>query len=193
VPSITWDALTSHIRDPVDIIRLADSAEGRLLYRYAIPLYRRAAEAGEGGAAWQLDSPLVGRGDLDELRARADAGDEAAASHLADLLANRGDLDELRARADAGGGAAASQLAEVLAGRGDLDGAVEILQALAAAGRGDVGRLAELLTRHGRDEEAEQLRWFGLNPDGSIASRWLSGILACHPVHQTAAPAEDQE
>jgi hypothetical protein len=165
VPSITWDALTSHIRDPVDIIRLADSAEGRLLYRYAIPLYRRAAEAGEGGAAWQLDSPLVGRGDLDELRARADAG----------------------------GGAAASQLAEVLAGRGDLDGAVEILQALAAAGRGDVGRLAELLTRHGRDEEAEQLRWFGLNADGSIASRWLSGILACHPVHQTAAPAEDQE
>ena len=51
VPTSTWDALLSHIRDPADAARLADSAEGRLLYRYAIPLYRLAADAGNAGAA----------------------------------------------------------------------------------------------------------------------------------------------
>ena len=45
VPASTWDAVLSHIRDPADTARLADSARNRLLYRYAIPLYRYAAEA----------------------------------------------------------------------------------------------------------------------------------------------------
>ena len=40
VPASTWDAVLSHIRDPADAARLADSASNRLLYRYAIPLYR---------------------------------------------------------------------------------------------------------------------------------------------------------
>ena len=64
VPASTWDALLSHIRDPDDATRLAASAQGRLLYCYAIPLYRHAAD-----------------------------GDEEAASLLADLLARRGDQD----------------------------------------------------------------------------------------------------
>ena len=51
VPASTWDAVLSHIRDPADIARLADSARSRLLYRYAIPLYRHAADAGDGYAA----------------------------------------------------------------------------------------------------------------------------------------------
>jgi hypothetical protein len=55
------------------------------------------------------------------------------------LLAERGDLDGLRARADTGDGDTAGPL------------------------------LAEVLARQGRDEEAERLRRFGLNPDGSIA------------------------
>jgi hypothetical protein len=46
VPASTWDAILSHIRDPADAVRLADSARNRLLYRYAIPLYRPAADAG---------------------------------------------------------------------------------------------------------------------------------------------------
>ena len=75
---------------------------GRLLYRYAIPLYRHAADAGDRAAVRPLARLLAERGDLDELRARADAGDAYAAVRLARLLADRGDLDELRARADAG-------------------------------------------------------------------------------------------
>ena len=86
VPASTWDAILSHIRDPADAARLADSARNRLLYRYAIPLYRHAADAGDGHAAEQLAELLAGRGDLDEaaqiLRARADAGDGHAAARL---------------------------------------------------------------------------------------------------------------
>ena len=107
VPASTWDAILDHVRDPVDAVRLADSARDRLLYCYAIPLYYHAADAGDEEAASQLAGLLGQRGDLDGLRARADAGDGAAARQLAGLLVERGDLDELRARADAGDGEAA--------------------------------------------------------------------------------------
>ena len=156
---------------------------------------RARADAGDMAAASRLASLLARRGDQNGLRARADAGDMAAASRLASLLADCGDLDGLRARADAGDMAAASRLAEVLAGRGDLDrlraradaddeyAAVRLTDLLAERGdldglraRTDAGerRAAELLTdllmKQSRGEEAERLRRFGLNPDGSIAS-----------------------
>ena len=70
---------------------------------------------------------------------RADTGDEYAASRLAGLL---------------------------LAERGELD------QLRARADTGDeyaASQLADLLIQQGRNEEAERLRRFGLNPDGSIA------------------------
>jgi hypothetical protein len=134
MPASTWDAVLGHLRDAADAARLADSARNRLLYRYAIPLYRQAA--------WRLADLLAGRGDLDEavqiLRTRAEAGDEEAGGQLISLLAERGDLDGLRARAEAGDRHAAKPL---------------------------IG----LLTEQGRGEEAERLRRFGLNPDGSTA------------------------
>ena len=139
VPASTWDALLSHIRDPADAARLADSARSRLLYCYAIPLYRHAADAGDEHAASQLAGLLAERGDLDRaarpgrrrrrgrrLSAGRPAGRprrpgraarpgrrrrRARRLRLAGLLADRGDLDELRARADAGDGHAASRLA----------------------------------------------------------------------------------
>ena len=133
------------IQHPADIGRLASSAEGRLLYCYAIPLYRHAA----------------------------DAGDRPAASRLALLLAERGDLDGamqiLRARADVGDQPAASRLADLLADHGDLDGAMQIQRALADAGHGNANRVAGLLTQQGHAEEADRLRRFGLIPDGSTA------------------------
>ena len=126
VPASTWKAILSCVHDPADAARLADSASNRLLYRYAIPLYRRAAEAGDLAAASRLAELLAKRGDIDELRALADAGNPSAAEGLADLLAKRGDLDGavqvLRARADAGDLLAALSLAELLAEHGDLNG-----------------------------------------------------------------------
>ena len=68
VPASTWDAALRHLRDPSDAARLANSAESRLLYRYAIPLYRHAADAGDEDAARHLAELLAGRGDLDGLR-----------------------------------------------------------------------------------------------------------------------------
>ena len=148
-PASTWDAVLSHIRDPADVARLADSARSRLLYRYAIPLYRHAG-AGDEGAARHLAELLARRGDLDELRARADAGDALAAFLLAELLAECGDLDELRARADAGDTIAAQLLTKVLAERGDLDE----LRARADAGDVDAAmQLAELLAERGDLDE----------------------------------------
>ena len=79
VPASTWEAPCSHIDDPADATRLADSAHSRLLYRYSIAMYQRAADTGDGEVAeWalmRLAGLLARRGDLDELRARADAGD----------------------------------------------------------------------------------------------------------------------
>ena len=111
-------------------------------------MYKPCSGSGPGtpgrpSAARWLAGLLAEGGDLDGLRARADAGEEAAAERLAGLLTERGDLDGLRARTNAGEWLAAERL-DVL--------------------------LADLLIKQGRGEEAERLRRFGLNPDGSIAS-----------------------
>jgi thioredoxin-like negative regulator of GroEL len=135
---------------------------------------RAWADTGDGEAASQLAYLLADRGDIDGaeevLRIRADAGDGEAALQLADLLTDRGDLDGaeevLRIRADVGDWTAALVLAMRLARRGDLDG----LRARADAGDEHAGKeLPGLLIKQGRGEEAERLRRFGLNPDGSIA------------------------
>ena len=159
VPASTWDAVLSHVRDPADIARLAGSARRRLLYCYAIPLYRHAADAGDGEAARRLAGLLAERGDVDALRARADAGDGEAARRLAGLLVERGDTDGaiqvLRAPSDAGDAAATLRLSELLVERGDTDGAIQFLRARADAGdwmfAGEV--LARLLAERGDVEE----------------------------------------
>ena len=154
VPASTWDAALCHIRDPADAARLAGSAWNRLLYSYAIPLYRRAADAGDESAAQQLADLLSKRGDLDGaaqiLRALADGDNRHAVTLLADQLEELGDLDGaaqiLRARADAGDEYAAMRLARLLAERGDLDG----LRARADAGdRAASRKLAMLLAERG--------------------------------------------
>lgn len=61
------------------------------------------------------------------------------------------------------------RLAGLRARRGEVDEAVQILRARADAGDGHAARLAGLLIKQGQRAEAERLRRFGLNPDGSIA------------------------
>jgi hypothetical protein len=51
VPASTRDAIINWIVDPADATRLADSAQSRLLYPYAIPLYCYATDAGDKEAA----------------------------------------------------------------------------------------------------------------------------------------------
>ena len=173
VPASTWEAILSYIHDPADTTRLADSARSRLLYGYAIPLYRHAADAGNASAASRLARLLAERGDLDELRARADAGDWNSASRLARLLAAHGDLDELRARADVGDQYAARQLAELLAERGDLDEAAQILRVRAIGGNA-ARLLARLLAEHGDLDELRARADVG----DRYAARQLAELLA---------------
>ena len=76
VPASTWAAVIDHVHNPADTVRLADSARSRLLYRYAIPLYRHAADVGDKSAARRLADLLAETGHLDELRVLTDAGDQ---------------------------------------------------------------------------------------------------------------------
>ena len=108
---------------------------------------------------------LAWYGDPDQLRAQVRAGWSAA-----ELLARRRDLDGLRALADTGNWYATELVVGLLTGRGDLDGAEQLLRAQTDAGDGgDADWLADLLAQRGQGEEAERLRRFGLNPDGSVA------------------------
>ena len=158
VPASTWDAILSHLSDPDDASWLADSARNRLLYCYAIPLYRLATVADDEKAAKKLVDLLAGRGDLDgaEQILRNRAGDEEAALLLARLLAGRGDLDGLRARADAGDRAAALQLARLLEDRDNPEEAEQVLRDW-ADDQEAAERLAGLLTVRGDLDGAEQI------------------------------------
>jgi Domain of unknown function (DUF4062) len=195
MPASFWDALLRTISYPDIAAQLADRAWRRLLYRYAIPLYRLAADAGNRDAASRLASLLTRRGDhegaskirhannlseampfaesrdMDELRARADAGDIFASIRLASLLAEAEDLDELRARADNGDDSAASYLATLLAEGGDIS------QLRARADAGDTSasiRLADVLAKHG---DMDQLR-VRADAGDRIASMKLADLLA---------------
>jgi hypothetical protein len=134
VPAAAWDAMLTCLTDPADSYRLAQSAESRLLYEYALPLYQRAADAGDDYTMWRLAPLLAERGDLNQLRARSQAGERGASDVLADLLAERGDLEELRVRAAVGDQQSAWNLARLLVERGNPGEAVHVLRPLAEAG-----------------------------------------------------------
>lgn len=112
------------LTNPDDQTRLASSAEDRLLYCYVEPLYRKAADAGDGHAARQLAELLAVQGREEAiplLQADADSDDEYADQLnvvLVELLAAQGRVEELGARADAGDSEAAERLAELLAVQG---------------------------------------------------------------------------
>ena len=178
VPASTWDAALGHVRDPADAARIADSARNRLLYRYAIPLYRHAADAGNDPlAAMVLPNMLARRGDLDGLCARADRR-SAAARRLADLLAERGDLDgaeqilragrRRRSCGRPGTGQHAGQ-----AGRSGRAARPGRRRDLAAA-----RRLADLLAERGDLDGAEQILRGPADAGDLVAARELANMLA---------------
>jgi hypothetical protein len=90
---------------------------------------------------------------------------------LAELLAQQGRVEEaiamLQGRAGAGDQSAADRLAELLAQQGRVD---ELFEEVHAGAAGAAVCLIHLLANVGRGEEAERLRRFGLDPDGSIAT-----------------------
>ena len=176
----TWDAAISHIRGADDAARLAASAKNRLLYCYAIPLYHRVADLGEGTADRRLVSLLTECGDLDgaiQILSTRTGADDNSAQWLAGLLAKRDDLDGavliLRARAETGDEEADSHLANLLAESSDLD-------ALRArvGDRYSAWQLARLLADNGDLDEATQIL-YGRADTGDEDAAWqLAGLLA---------------
>jgi tetratricopeptide (TPR) repeat protein len=154
VPAATWQALISHTSDHGDLRRLADSAGNRLLYGYAMTLYRQLADVDDPEASTRLVQLLAIQGRVDELRTRADAGDWEASGQLVQLLAAQGLVDELRTRADAGDWAAATSLVDWLADQGRVNEAIHELRfRVGIGGPAFVKRLANLLADQGRIDE----------------------------------------
>jgi hypothetical protein len=132
---------------------------------------RARGDRGNLWAASHAADLLVEQNRTDEalalLRAHADAGHGYAAQQLAQLLATHGRVIELRTRADAGDWEAASALTKLLAERRDLD---QLWEELAAGTPYTADSLAGVLEARGQMQQAERLRRYGLDPDGSIAA-----------------------
>jgi thioredoxin-like negative regulator of GroEL len=181
VPSQLWQALVNHTRNSRDANVIGNAAVRRLLYCYAIPLLRIAAN-GDPDAAFNLAELLAQRGDIQELRERADTGDPDAAIRLAELLAERGEIEEaiallrrradtsdpdtaselahggdvqgLRERVDTGDPDAAFELGDLLIKRGEIEEAIAVLRKGVASDRDAAILLAGVLAERGEIEEA---------------------------------------
>ena len=135
VPAGAWDAILAHLSDTDDVLSVAESAGAQLLHRYAVPLFRRAADAGHRRATDQWVVHVGDPAGIEDLGARArydsDAtfdsreASESAAESLAEALVRLGELDRLRelfrptARFEPGR-RVSRRLAQVLSDRGDL-------------------------------------------------------------------------
>jgi tetratricopeptide (TPR) repeat protein len=164
-PAAVWDVLASKATDPADLVRLAESARDRALYRYAEPLYRRAIAAGNTGAHRWLAGMLAAQGRYDEadieyqqaiieLQKAVAAGDHDVRRDLADLLRWQGRLDDLRAMAIAGEEEARWRLIDLLEKQGRLD---ELRQMHANGDHLALKALVDVLVQEGRIGELAEL------------------------------------
>jgi hypothetical protein len=133
-PASLWDALAAHADAARDLTRLAQSAQGRGLYRHGAALWTAAATLGNADAARKLISHLRQFSPGDTTRAALWAADHVS---LDDPWAVRWLLREL---SEAGAGDAVTALAARAVGHVDLDDSRAVallLQALDEAGAGD--------------------------------------------------------
>jgi TPR repeat protein len=143
---------------------------------------RHGAEAGNGEAMLELAELLEQRGSQeaeDWLRQAAGLGIIGATRRLGRLLDRTGRTVEaeevLRHAAETGSDEAMLELAELLEQRGSMKEAEEVLRQAAEAGSigtDAIGKLAGLLERTGRGQEAGRLRRFGIEPGGRTADPW---------------------
>ena len=185
-PAALWDAFVEHANHR-DLLRIAEEAEGRSLYRHAVRLYRSAAEAGDpdplGRAAGLLER--IGRIDeaIDWYRVAAEAGDPDASRQVADLLEGSGRIVEAisvdQRASGAGDPDALQQAAGLLEAAGRLEETVSWYQRAAEAGDTyALGRAAGLLEDAGRPEEAiDWLQTRATESGDTLALRRAAGLL----------------
>lgn len=163
IPAAAWDALIIHVIDPADRARLAQQAQRRGLYRYAVALARPAAEAGDRTAmqilAFRLNEAGHGEEAAEWMRRAAEAGDPVAVQFTAKRLDEQGDSAAaeavLRTAAARGDASAILSLAGRLDQAGHRQEAERLLTQAAASGDTVVmGTLATRLNEEGRSEEA---------------------------------------
>ncbi|WP_239341848.1 effector-associated domain EAD1-containing protein [Frankia sp. CiP3] len=151
--------LTPHADDVEARATLTDllANEGRMTQLTAL------ADAGGDHAAHRLADLLAEQGRTSELRTRADAGDWPATTRLADLLAAQGRLDEainlLRPHADRGERATFSEtlgISDLLRQNGlaSIADTVTVVERVADGTSQSADQLVEILTQHGRIDEA---------------------------------------
>jgi tetratricopeptide (TPR) repeat protein len=163
-PATLWDALVEYA-DERDLMRIADEAEGRSLYRHASRIYQRAAQAGDQDALRQAAELLGQTGRIDEAVAwyqrAADAGDHDALRRAAQLLGEAGRIDEaVDWYQRAGNRDAMVETARLLQQAGRTDEAVSRYRRAAKAGDRDaLAAMAGLLDRVDRIDEAIDWYW----------------------------------
>ncbi|MBL7498734.1 TIR domain-containing protein [Frankia sp. CNm7] len=181
IPASLWNSLHAHLTDPDDIRRVADAAADRYLYGVAIPLLRKAADAGDSQAAHRLADLLVKAGDdsgaIAVLRVHADAGSSHAADRLADLLVEAGNITSaiavLRVHADAGNSWAAKRLADLLV---QSEGTIELRTRAEAGDAWAASLLSDLLVQTGHNDDAITVLRAHINDPW--AARKLADLLA---------------
>jgi len=164
VAAAVWDALITRTTSPDDCTRLAQQAQWRGLYRYAVAFATLAAEAGDATAMRILAVRLDEAGHDEEAgqwwRRAAQTGDPNAVQILAKRLYEAGQdrVAErvLRQAADVGDTSAVLALAARFDEAGHGDDAEQLLRQAADAGDTTVmQRLAARLDEAGRHQEAE--------------------------------------
>ncbi|MEU3840638.1 hypothetical protein AB0E88_11450 [Streptomyces sp. NPDC028635] len=155
-PEALWEACAGHLTDTADVARIGTAAVARLRFTAAVPLLRKAADAGSVSAMH----------DLGELYRRM--GQEEAAQDMADRLSGSGDpraglyrvllagwdFEEIAALADAGNEYAVSHIIEY----GDPRWAVQVLsEHMDPDDTGAWCRMAELLHDAGEDERTVEI------------------------------------
>jgi tetratricopeptide (TPR) repeat protein len=195
VPAAVWDALVERTARPADRTRLAQEAQRRGLYRYAVALAKPAAVAGDSTAMQLMAIRLDAAGhsaEAEQWWQRAhEAGNPYAVQILAKNLNEAGQPDEaerlLRETAATGDTSAVLSLAAHIDGSGRAAEAEQVLRQAAEAGDVVVmERLAARLDQSGRAEEGEQwLRQAAEAGDGTVMSQ-LAERLDARGVHQEA-------
>ncbi|MEO3797437.1 hypothetical protein ABGB14_45165 [Nonomuraea sp. B10E15] len=173
-PASCWQALVDHLHDPSDQTNVAWCARERLLYCYAEPLLRKAADV-SSDAAGDLGSLLASQGRDSEaieiFHGLADTGDKLSRLRLAQLEAER----DARARAAKGDQEAAYALADHAIQRGREADAIMIYRALESAGDSEAAsNLNCLLHQCGRADDLRERA----NAGDRQAARYLAGLLA---------------
>ncbi|WP_127931688.1 hypothetical protein [Nonomuraea polychroma] len=158
IPATTWRALVTRLTDSDDQIRIIEAAVDRLLFDYALQLWRRGCHALPSYTANTLIEVLMAQERENDLHAIA-ARDPYTAMLLADKLVGQGRVDDalavLSPHADAESGTSADHqyAAEKFVHLLGENGREDVLRIRADAGdRFAADKLARLLAAQGRED-----------------------------------------